>query len=62
MADLSQTLNAPLSNPITGLYPDAQPAPAPTPSAQPDQTEDVYKKLGLSQPTQRFVPDRKSVV
>lgn len=56
MADLSQTLNAPLSNPITGLYPDAQPAPAPAPSAQPDQTEDVYKKLGLSQPTQRFVP------
>lgn len=56
MADLSQTLNAPLSNPITGLYPDAKPEPTPAPAAQTDQTEDVYKKLGLSQPTQRFVP------
>lgn len=58
MADLSQTLNAPLSNPITGLYLDQAPAPTPAPAAEPakDQTEETYKKLGISQPAQRFVP------
>ena len=57
MADLSQTLNTNLnSNPIVG-------EPKPTPPAATNQTEDIYKKLGLNQPQQRFaalpVPDVK---
>ena len=57
MADLSQTLNTNLnSNPIVG-------EPKPAPPAATNQTEDIYKKLGLNQPQQRFaalpVPDVK---
>lgn len=55
MADLSQTLNAPLSNPITGLYPDA--APEETSAPVQAGTEDVYAKLGLSTPAKpQFKP------
>lgn len=55
MADLSQTLNAPLSNPITGMYPNA--AVEETTAPIQSDTEEVYTKLGLNAPAKpQFKP------